>query len=97
MNVLVLEPDTLREIEHLAELRFSLSQIATMVHVDVVALRLAIAGGRSEIAEAYNAGRLRSAIARREALLTAANNGEEWAIRLLDKYEIDQREEELMP
>lgn len=87
----------MKNLEHWAELRYSISQIATMLRLDVAELRVALMTPKSDIAEAYNSGKLRSSIKRREAILEAANKGAEWAIKLLDQYEIDQTEDELMP
>lgn len=89
--------EDLENIRHWAELRYTLSQIATMLMVDVAELRLAIQDRKSDIALAYNAGKLQSSIKRREKLLEMANNGSEFAIKILDSYEVDQIEEELMP
>lgn len=97
MNILILSPESLSELEHYAELRYSISQIATMLRVDVSDLRMAIQCSNNNIAEAYNAGKLKSSVARREVILGMANKGEEWAVKLLDKYEKDQLEDELMP
>lgn len=89
--------EDLENIRHWAELRYTLSQIATMLMVDVAELRLAIQDRKSDIALAYNAGKLQSSIKRREKLLEMANNGSKFAIKILDSYEVDQIEEELMP
>lgn len=89
--------EDLENIKHWAELRYTLSQIATMLMVDVAELRLAIQDPNSDIALAYNAGKLQSSIKRREKLLEMANTGSEFAIKILDGYEVDQIEEELMP
>lgn len=89
--------EDLENIRHWAELRYTLSQIATMLMVDVAELRLAIQDPKSDIALAYNAGKLQSSIKRREKLLEMANNGSKFAIKILDSYEVDQIEEELMP
>lgn len=89
--------EDLENIKHWAELRYTLSQIATMLMVDVAELRLALQNPKSDIALAYNAGKLQSTIKRREKLLDMANRGSEFAIKLLDRYEANQTEEELMP
>jgi len=96
-EITILSAEDLKNLEHYAELKFSLSEIATMLLIDVVQLRLAIQDPKSDISLAYNAGKLKSQIKRREAVLKAANNGAEWAINLLDQYEIRQKEDELMP
>lgn len=96
-EILIVTEADLKDIEHLAELRFTISQIATMKHLDVAAFRMAVTAGNTDIAEAYNAGKLRSVVARRESILKAANAGEEWAIKILDGYEVSQTEEELQP
>ena len=96
-EITILTQEDLKNIEHWAELKFSLSEIATMLMVDVGQLRLAMQTPPSDIAIAYNAGKLKSMVQRRETILKAANKGAEWAIELLDKYEIHQREDELMP
>ena len=97
MNILILSPESLSELKHYAELRYSISQIATMLRVDPGDLRIAIQGGNNDIAEAYNAGKTKSSVARRELILAMANKGQEWAVKLLDKYEKDQLEDELRP
>ena len=98
MNKITLfSQDDLENIRHWAELKYSLSQIATMLMVDVADLRLALQDPKSDVAMAYNAGKLQSSIKRREKLLEMANSGSEFAIKILDSYEVDQIEEELMP
>ena len=96
-EITILSAEDLKNVEHWAELKFSLSEIATMLLIDVVQLRLAIQDPKSDISLAYNAGKLNSQVTRREVILKAANRGAEWAINLLDKYEIHQKEDELMP
>jgi len=96
-EITVLTPDDLENIKHYAELKFSLTEIATMLTVDVGQLRIAIQNPKSDVALAYNAGKLLSSVKRREVILEAANKGAEWAIKLLDSYEVDQKEDELMP
>ena len=96
-EITVLTPDDLEKIKHYAELKFSLTEIATMLTVDVGQLRLAIQNPKSDVSLAYNAGKLLSSVKRRETILEAANKGAEWAIKLLDSYEVDQKEDELMP
>jgi len=96
-EITILSAEDLKNVEHWAELKFSLSEIATMLLIDVVQLRLAIQDPKSDISLAYNAGKLKSQVKRREVILEAANKGAEWAINLLDKYEIHQKEDELMP
>ncbi len=96
-EITILTQEDLQTIEHYAELKFSLSEIATMLMVDVCQLRVAIQDPKSDISMCYNSGKLKSQIKRREAILKAANNGAEWAINLLDRYEMHQTEDELMP
>lgn len=96
-EISILSLDDLENIRHYAELRYSLTQIATMLTVDVGQLRLAILNPKSDVAMAYNSGKLLSSVKRREVILDAAEKGQEWAIKMLDMYEIDQREDELMP
>lgn len=96
-NITILTDADYQDIEHWATLRFSISQIATMLNVDVSELRLAIQNPHSAFARAYNSGKLKSSIKRREKLLEMAENGSIWAIETLDGYERNQREDELMP
>lgn len=96
-EITILTKKDLEDIEHWAELKFSLSEIATMLIIDVKQLRLSIQDPKSDISLAYNAGKLKSQIKRREIILKEAEIGEEWAINMLDKYEINQKEDELMP
>lgn len=96
-TVTILNDADLENIRHWAELKYSISQIATMLMLDVAELRMALQDQKSQIAMAYNAGKLEGQITRREAVLKAANNGAEWAIKILDGWEKNQTEEELMP
>ena len=96
-TITILTQEDYDHIQHWAELRFSISEIATMLMVDVVELRMALQDPRSDTSIAYNAGKVSSQIKRREKILELANNGNEWAIKILDGYEVKQTEEELMP
>lgn len=96
-TITLLTAEDLEHIKHWAELRFSLSEIATMLMVDVIELRMALQNPKSDIALAYNAGKVASQIKRREKILELAEQGNEWAIKILDGYEVKQTEEELMP
>ena len=77
--------------------KFSLSEIATMLMINIMELRMALQNPKSDIALAYNAGKVSSQIKRREKILELAEQGNEWAIKILDGYEVKQTEEELMP
>lgn len=96
-EITLLNENDLENIRHWAELKYSLTQIAIMLTVDVGQLRVAIQNPKSDVSLAYNSGKLLSSVKRREAVLEAANNGAEWAIKILDGYDIDQTEDELMP
>ncbi len=87
----------MENIRHWAELKFSISEIATMLMVDVAELRIALQDPKSDVAISYNAGKVSSQVKRREKILELAEQGNEWAIKILDGYEIKQTEEELMP
>lgn len=93
-EIRTLLPEELELVKHYAELKFSYSQIATMLLLDVVAFRRQMEDPESKLARAYAAGKLLSQVKRREMLLREAEKGHEWAIRLLDQYEIKQNEEE---
>jgi IS30 family transposase len=96
-SITLLTQEDLDHIKHWAELKFSISEIATMLMVDVVEIRMALQDQKSDIAIAYNAGKVSSQIKRREKILELAEKGNEWAIKILDGYEVKQTEEELMP
>ncbi len=96
-NVTIMSEADLENIRHWAELKYSISQIATMLMCDVAELRMALQNPKSDIALAYNAGKLEGQIKRREAVLKAADGGAEWAIKILDGWEKNQTEDELMP
>ena len=96
-SITLLTQEDLDHIKHWAELKFSISEIATMLMVDVVEIRMALQDQKSDIAIAYNAGKVYSQIKRREKILELAEKGNEWAIKILDGYEVKQTEEELMP
>lgn len=96
-SITLLTEEDLEHIKHWAELKFSLSEIATMLMIDIMELRMALQNPKSDIALAYNAGKVSSQIKRREKILELAEQGNEWAIKILDGYEVKQTEEELMP
>lgn len=96
-TITLLTEQNLEEIRNLAALRYSISQIALMIGVDVAEFRLALQNPDSDISRAYNSGKLMSTIKRRKKLLELADRGSEWAMKLLDRYENNQREDELMP
>ena len=96
-NITILTESDFENIEHWAALRYSISQIATMLNVDISEFRMIMQNPSSELAIRYNSGKLKSSIKRREKLVEMAENGSIWAMQTLDGYEKDQREDELMP
>ena len=96
-NITILTESDYENIEHWAALRYSISQIATMLNVDTSEFRMIMQNPSSELARRYNSGKLKSSIKRREKLVEMAENGSIWAMQTLDGYEKDQREDELMP
>ena len=96
-NITILTESDYENIEHWAALRYSLSQIALMLNIDVAELRMAMQNPSSEVARRYNSGKLKSSIQRREKLVEMAEKGSIWAMQTLDGYEVNQREDELMP
>lgn len=96
-NITILTESDFENIEHWAALRYSISQIATMLNVDISEFRMIMQNPSSELARRYNSGKLKSSIKRREKLMEMAESGSIWAMQTLDGYEKDQREDELMP
>lgn len=96
-NITILTESDYENIEHWAALRYSISQIALMLNIDIAELRMAMQNPSSEVARRYNSGKLKSSIKRREKLLEMAEKGSIWAMQTLDGYEVNQREDELMP
>ena len=96
-EITLLTAADLENIRHYAELRYSIIEIASMLLVDVGQLRMAMQNPRSDVALAYNSGKLLSSVKRREKIFELAELGEEWAIKQMDRYEAEQKEADLMP
>lgn len=90
----VLDAANLGQIKKLASLKYSPLQIALMLEIPVVDFRLMLADTDSPASHAYRSGKLESTIAYRNRVRVEAEAGEEWAINMLEKWEIQQKEDE---
>lgn len=83
------------QIREYASLRYTISQIAIMMGIDVEELRMKISDKDSVISRAYHAGILDSQRKYRESIKKKAESGCVWAITIIEKWERQQKEEEL--
>lgn len=87
--------DDINKVREYAKLRYTLTEIAIMVNVPLDEVMLRMQNHSDPFYTAYMGGKLESQQAYREAVLKAAENGEEWASFIIEKWNIKQREEEL--
>lgn len=87
--------EILAQIENYASMKFSISEIATLLHLDYEQLRRQIAAPADPIRSAYEAGKLKGQLKYREKIRLKAEEGEVWAISILERWEKKQLEEEL--
>lgn len=90
-----LTKEQLQTIKSLAALRYTITQIALMLEIQVSSFRKEMMNIDSEIYKAYTSGKLESQINYRNTVKKLAESGEPWAIHLIEKWDIAQNEEEL--
>lgn len=95
VSIVVLLEKQLQDLRKLAALRYTISEIALMLDVPVEALRLRMTDRASPEYRAYAAGCLESEIPHRDRVRKEAENGEEWAIRMIEKWKTAQQADEL--
>jgi len=86
--------DDLLRIKKLAALRYTSSQIARMLGLPPDGFRMLMEDKNGEVYSAYDAGILESTLLIRERTRNYAEKGEEWAVKQVEKWEIEQRAEE---
>ena len=87
--------EDLETIKKLAMLKYTITQIALLIGVCVADFRKSMLDTGSEVYKAYNAGKLEGQLAYRSNVLSQAQSGQQWAVEMLEKWEISQKEEEL--
>lgn len=95
VSIVVLLEKQLQDLRKLASMRFTISEIALMLDVPVEALRYRMADKTSPEYRAYTAGCLESETAYRDRVRIEAERGEEWAIRMIEKWKTAQQADEL--
>lgn len=94
-EIVNLSEKSLSDLRKLAALRYTLSEIAIMLGVSVSALRLRMTDNTSPEYLAYTAGCLDSEIVYRDRVRIEAERGEEWAIKMLEKWKVSQLSDQL--
>lgn len=92
---IVADGGMLAEVRHYASLKFSISEIATILLLDPEQLRRQILSPSDPLHVAYESGKLLSQVKYREKILEAADGGHSWAIGILEHWAAQQLEEEL--
>lgn len=95
LDITLLSAEALKQIKHLSSLRYTISQIATIMMIPVEELRRRIANPDDAVSMAYHSGKLESQEVYRRKVKESAEKGCEWAIILIEKWNQDQLEEEL--
>ncbi len=85
----------LSQVKNYASLKFAVSEIATILLLDPEQLRRQITSPADPFHQAYESGKLESQVKYREKIRVKAEEGQTWAITLLEKWEKKQLEEEL--
>lgn len=83
------------KVRHYASLRYTISEIATLLMFPVEELRMRVSNPNDPLALAYKSGRLESQTKYREAVRKKAEDGSAWAIAVIEGWEMRQLEEEL--
>lgn len=95
-GIIILNEEQLNQLESLASLKFTISEIELMFHIPPGALRRSIANEESLEHQRYIAGKLISQLTYRQSVQKAANNGEDWAIKIMEDWGMKQNEEDMM-
>lgn len=85
----------LEDVKKLAGIRYRISQIARAIGVPESELRRLLSVKESDVATAYEEGKILGEMKYRMTTQQAADRGEEWAIRMIERWEMEQRKEEL--
>lgn len=85
----------LAEVRRYASLKFSISEIATILLLDPEQLRRQILSPSDPLHAAYESGKLESQLKYREKIKAKAEEGQAWAITILEHWSRQQLEEEL--
>ena len=93
-TIIVADQETLRQVREYASLKFTITEIATMLFLDAEQLRRQI-NAPGALHDAYEAGKLESQIKYRQKVKEKAEAGDSWAIALLEHWAAQQLEEEL--
>lgn len=88
-------PKDLDDVKKMASIRFRISQIARAIAVPESELRRLLAVKESPVATAYEEGKILGEMKYKQTTQQAAERGEEWAIRMVERWEMEQRKEEL--
>lgn len=85
----------LENIKKMVTLKYTISKIAIGIGVPEDALKPHLANPKSKVYIAYHEAKVQSELAYRKKVHDLAEAGEPWAITLLEKWDRDQRKEEL--
>lgn len=89
------DDDLCGQIRYLASLRYTISEIATILLIPADELRMRFANPKDPLACAYKAGKTESQAIYRQRVKKAAEDGQAWAILIIEGWERRQLEEEL--
>lgn len=81
-------------IRHLARLRYKISQIALIIEVRESEFRKRLVTPEDSVSRAYHAGKLESQLKYREAVQREAEHGEEWAVHVIERWDMEMSKEE---
>ena len=87
--------DDLENIRKLASLKYTISAICLALDIPGQEFRRHLAVETDPVTKAYHAGRIEGDIPYRQRVLTAAARGEEWAVKLAEKWKKEQLEDQL--
>ncbi len=95
-SIVKLNDEQLNQLENLASLRYSISEIELMLHIPSGLLKRTITNEESDEHKRYVAGKFMAQISYRMAVKNAADHGQEWAIKIMNDWSMKQNEEDLM-
>lgn len=88
-------PADLETVTKLSMLRYPVRKIALFLAVPEREFRRLLAFPETPLAQAYHSGKIQSELAYRDKVRQQAERGEEWAIKIIERWGMEQTKQEL--
>lgn len=87
--------DDLQNVNKLAMLRYPIRKIALSIGVPESEFRRQLTIADTPLSQTYHSGKIQSELTYRNKVREMAERGEEWAIKIIERWAMDQTKEEL--